>query len=221
MCGRFTLRARIKEIAEFLRLMADFELTPRYNIAPTQQILAARLNEQNKERELATLHWGLVPSWSKDGKGSDGPINARSETVAEKPTFRSPFKRRRCLVPADGFYEWQKLGKQKQPMHIHRPGGELFAIAAIWDRWERDGKVLESCALLTTSANKMMGAIHDRMPVILSKLDFDAWLDPAQTADSLKPLMVPCDDSLLIADPISTWVNSPTHEGPRCLQPDA
>lgn len=184
----------------------------RYNIAPTQGI--AVIVESNAGRELEMMRWGLIPSWSKDPKSIPLYFNAKSETAAEKPSFRSPMRRRRCLIPLDGFYEWKKEGKQRLPFYFRRPDEQPFAFAGIWDQWQ-DTK---SCAILTTSPNGLMAPLHDRMGVILSPNDYDVWLDTeANEPAKVTYLYEPFPDSELIATPVSTVVNNAKYEGPDCI----
>lgn len=246
MCGRFSLSSS----AEMIGRLFDVDavpaelLGPRYNVAPTQPVLVlrgrlepepstarqpaegsggaeARSKTPAFARELTLMRWGLVPSWAKDLDIGVRLINARSETAAEKPAFRAAFKRRRCLVPADGFYEWRKLDGRKQPYHIRMADGAPFAIAGLWERWEpADGSVLESCTLLTTEANARVRPLHDRMPVILSPEDWQLWLDPEfEQAELLQPLLRPFDPAAMATQAVSSYVNSPRNEGPDCLIP--
>lgn len=171
MCGRFTLRTPAKHIAEIFGLSDVFDLPHQYNIAPSQDVAAVRLNREGKKRELAMLHWGLVPFWAKDPKIGYRTINARAETLATKPSFRNAFKKRRCLIVADGFYEWQKTNGKKQPFLIHMKDDRPFAFAGLWEHWKGDDEVIESCTIIVTEANDLMKPIHDRMPVILSPDD--------------------------------------------------
>lgn len=224
MCGRFTLTAPPDQLASLFDLPQEPMVVPRYNIAPTQPVAVVRMNAQKAEREWALTYWGLVPSWSKDPSMGARMINARSETVTEKPAFRAAFKRRRCLVPANGFYEWQKQGKGKQPFYITTPDGAPFAIAGLWEYWEgADGSALESCTLLTTSANTLMAPLHDRMPVIVAPEDYDQWLgtgrdETPQALGQLQHLLRPYADDGLVAFPVSTYVNNTRNEGADCVQ---
>jgi putative SOS response-associated peptidase YedK len=174
-------------------------------------------------RQLVLFKWGLVPSWAKDAKIGNSLINARAESVAEKPAFRAAFRRRRCLVVADGFYEWQRTGSKKQPYFIRLADDRPFAFAGLWEFWEGpDHSALETCALITTGANELMEPIHDRMPVILAPDDYDRWLDPAlQTPEQLQPLLRQFPSGAMVAYPVSTHVNSPRNEDPRCIAPAA
>ena len=192
MCGRFALLATGPEIAETFALTETPQLAPRYNIAPTQPVAAIRLHPHSGQREWTHFHWGLIPSWAKEPNMGARMINARSETVAEKPAFRAAFKRRRCLVPASGFYEWQKTGSSKQPMYIHPADAPLFAFAGLWETWQiPGGGELDSCTILTTTPNSLMRAIHDRMPVILEPEDFAMWLDPSERPENGLHLLRP------------------------------
>jgi putative SOS response-associated peptidase YedK len=214
MCGRFVQATGAKQLSERMDLPSGSLFDrPRFNVAPTTPIAAIRAS-RNEGRELVALKWGLIPSWSRDGKGF---INARSETAAEKPTFRSAFKKRRCLIPADAFYEWQKKKDgTKQPFAIRFKGAEPCAFAGLWEVWtnHESGEEIESCTILTTGANKLMKPIHDRMPVILPEDAYASWLENAD-ASVLKPY----DPKGMEAYPISTYVNSPRNEGPKCIAP--
>lgn len=218
MCGRFTLRTPAAGLADQFELVAPVEWQPRYNLAPTQHLLAIRTGDAG--REVARLRWGLVPSWAKDLSGAAKMINARGETVADKPAFRAAFKRRRCLIPADGFYEWQKLGNAKQPYFIHKQDDGPFAFAGLWEHWEHDGKSVDSCTIITTEANDLMRPLHDRMPVILPPATYAMWLDPAVTdAAKLVPLLAPYPSEELAAYPVSTTVNNARNETSDCITP--
>ncbi len=218
MCGRYTLRASPAMLAEVFELLRTPDLGPRYNIAPTQQVAVIRRNDGG--RVLSTMHWGLIPSWAKDRSIAARMINARSETLAEKPSFRTPFHRRRCLIPADGFFEWKTLAPQKkQPFLIEKADGQPFAFAGLWELWKPpEGEAIESCTIITTEANGTLRSLHDRMPVILDERDYDAWMDPELKAtDSLLPLLRPADDDLLTLHAVSTTVNNARHEGADCI----
>jgi putative SOS response-associated peptidase YedK len=168
MCGRYRLSRRKQIIAEHFDASGDEDWGPRYNIAPTQPVPVIRQNAREPVRELSLMRWGLIPSWSKDPSGAASLINARSETAAAKPAFRDPLKSRRCLIPADAFYEWSRTGKARQPYCFDVGEGELFAFAGIWDRWrDARGNAVETCSILTTTPNAVTSAVHDRMPVIL------------------------------------------------------
>lgn len=197
------------------------DLQPRYNIAPTQPVAAVRLPEDGADRELVMLHWGLIPFWAKDPRIGARMINARAETAADKPAFRAAFRRRRCLVPADGFYEWQKQNGTKQPYYIHLQDGRPFAFAGLWERWRgEDDAVIESCTLLTTKPNELVRPLHNRMPVILHPHNYALWLDPeVEQADALRRLLDPFPSGEMEAYPVSRYVNAPQHEGPECIAP--
>lgn len=248
MCGRFTLRTPLTVLIEHFDLDArgDRQLPlfeARYNIAPTQEVFVVRADPTTNTRSGAMLRWGLIPAWATADKLGSGPplINARSETLAEKPTFRTAFRKRRCLIPADGFYEWQQSvtgakGK-KQPFYIHRPDDEPFAFAGLWERWaakeaepspnsskargiaDRGSLCIESCTIVTTAANRMMSELHERMPVILAPNDYAAWLDPSvEDTNSLQHMLAPCGEDELIAEPVSTHVNKVANDDLRCIQ---
>jgi putative SOS response-associated peptidase YedK len=220
MCGRFTLTADNETVApQFeLPLPKEMNLAPRYNIAPTQPVAAVRLNRG--ERELTHFHWGLIPSWSKDAKVGSRMINARSETVTDKPSFRTAFKRRRCLIPASGFYEWQKQNGSKQPVYIQPTDEDLFAFAGLWEVWHSaDGGEIESCTILTTTPNELMAQIHNRMPVIVEREDYDSWLEPGDEPEQGLHLLRPFPSHKMSAYPVSTIVNSPRNDSPECIAP--
>jgi putative SOS response-associated peptidase YedK len=221
MCGRFTLIAGGEPIAELFQLEAVPALTARYNIAPSQPVAVVRQLVPGAPRQLDMVRWGLIPSWSADLSIGNRLINARSETVADKPSFRAAMRQRRCLVPADGFFEWQAQGRKKQPFLFRRRDGGLFAIAELWECWQGpDEKVIESCTLLTTEANEVVRPIHDRMPVLVNPADYSSWLDPGQKkAEPLLPLLRPCPASDLSATEVSSRVNDPRCDGPECIAP--
>ncbi|MEM8604783.1 MAG: SOS response-associated peptidase [Cyanobacteria bacterium P01_H01_bin.121] len=222
MCGRYTLRAEPEAIAQQFEVEVSTEVLnavqPRYNIAPSQPILAIRSNQQTAERELTFLRWGLVPFWAKDIKIGYRLINARSETVSEKPSFRAAYRYRRCLIPADGFYEWQRQNKRKkQPFHIRQPDQPIFAFAGLWEHWQDPaGAELETCTILTTQPNELMAPIHDRMPVIIAPRDYDCWLTAPSTR-LVEPLLKPYPSELLTALPVSTLVNNAKVDHLDCL----
>lgn len=219
MCGRYTLLSSPKAIQEHFALDKAPDLGPRYNIAPTQQVAAIRRPDPTSPRELVRLRWGLVPSWADDLSIGNRLINARAETVAGKPSFRSAFRSRRCLVVADGFYEWQRQGKNKQPFYFCLRDGKPFAFAGLWERWSRDDQVVESCTLITTEANERVQAVHDRMPVILPAIAYDAWLDPSATRPlELTHLLRPYPAGELVAHAVGARVNSPYNDDPTCIE---
>ena len=218
MCGRFLLFSDGSSLASHFGLAGFPELAPRYNIAPTQPVAAVRAGEAG--RELVRLRWGLVTPWAKDAKVA--PINARAETAAEKSMFRAALRKRRCLVPASGFYEWLALAgqKQKQP-YCFRPIDERpWAFAGLWERWQGPDGPIESCAILTTEANELVRPVHDRMPVILPERHFGGWLDPlAQDAAELLPLLRPYPADAMRAYPVGLLVSNPRNDLPECLAP--
>ena len=230
MCGRYVSATPPDEMAKYFGAAAppsEHALSPNHNVAPTQAVYAVR--ERDGARSLDTLHWGLVPFWAKDPKIGNRMINARAETVAQKNAFRVPFARRRCIIPADGFYEWRRLegSKRKQPMFIRRPDGEPFAFAGLWEKWrdsntlDPDGEPLElhSCTIITCEANDAMSAVHDRMPVVLPPGAWDYWLDPANTdAETAAGLLVPAPSSLIRMHPVSTEVNNARNNGAHLIE---
>lgn len=223
MCGRFSLTINPADLAdEFPGAAFPNEFVPRYNIAPAQPILA--ISNQNSKAADFFL-WGLVPSWAKERAIGNRLINARGETLAEKPAFRGVYKYKRCLIPGDGFYEWQpQTGtKSKVPHFVRLKTRRPFAFAGLWDEWQGpDGSSLQSCAIVTTAPNKLMATIHNRMPVILPKADYAEWLDPAPRApESLNHLLRPFPDGLMEAFAVSTLVNSPANDSADCIRPSA
>lgn len=221
MCGRFTLTAQRTDIqAAFPDVEVPIDLAPRYNIAPSQPI-AVIANTGVHRMEL--YRWGLIPSWTRDPAIGDRMINARAETLPEKAAFRGILRRRRCLIVADGFYEWQAQpgGRPKQPMYVRLASGQPFAFAGLWDQWQpAEGEPVRSCTIITTSPNALLQMIHNRMPVILSPDAYAQWLDPAeQPAESLARYLVPFPPELMTVYPVSRYVNSPQNEGPACVAP--
>ena len=222
MCGRFTLTADQDSFEDRFSLTRfDLGWVPSFNIAPTQEVLTVTNDGSENRPEL--MRWGLVPSWAKDPKIGNRMINARSETLAEKPSFRTAFKRRRCLIPADGFYEWKREGKAKKPMLITANPGGLFAFAGLWETWKQpDDSWLLTCAIITTSANEFMKSIHDRMPVILPRESEASWLDPEeQDTAMLSELLLPYESDRMEAYEVSTLVNSPRNNFPEVIEPVA
>lgn len=221
MCGRFTQTASPEVITQQFALTDPPLLKPRYNIAPSQPVAAIRVDPDTATRKLVLLRWGLIPSWAKDPKMGYQCINAKAETVMEKPSFRSAFRTRRCLVIADGFYEWQPQGKWKQPMWIGFRDKRPFAFAGLWEHWAPpQGELLETCTIITTEPNDLMAPIHNRMPVILAPTAYDQWLDPTfQQVEPLRALLRPYPSEDLTAYPVSTLVNNPRHDVPQCLEP--
>ncbi|MGK7376667.1 SOS response-associated peptidase [Planococcus sp. 1R117A] len=222
MCGRYSLYADYSVILERFDIdevtFGEEEYSESYNIAPSQQVVAV-VNDGTKNR-LGFLKWGLVPPWAKDEKIGYKMINARAETAAEKPSFRNAFKKKRCLVVADSFYEWKRTDDGKTPMRIKLKSDEPFAFAALWESWKSpEGKTVNTCSILTTKANELMGSIHDRMPVILSKEAEKVWLDPkVQDEEVLGNLLKPFDSAQLEAYEVSDAVNSPKNNGPELIQ---
>jgi putative SOS response-associated peptidase YedK len=220
MCGRFTLTAPRKALAKLFPRFDVPDLFPNYNVAPTQAVLAVRVPHGQDKPEPALLKWGLVPSWADDPAIGNRMINARAETAAEKPSFRSAFRKRRCLLLADGFYEWGKSGGKKQPYLFRLKEGEPFAFAGLWEHWERDGKVIDSCTILTTDPNELVKPLHDRMPVILSPRDFNPWLDPkVEKSAELQALLRLYPTEAMTACPVSLRVNSPKNNDASCIAP--
>lgn len=222
MCGRFVRQSDIDAYAKLLQAEVNSNLEPGYNIAPTQDILVARV-DQNGTRELVSLRWGLVPGWSKGPDNRYSMINARADTIASKPAYRNAFKQRRCLIAADGFYEWRKQeqNRAKQPYYIHLARQKPFAMAGVWEIWRGDDdEVIQSCAIITTDANELVADIHDRMPVILAPKDYTAWLDPAmRDVEALGEMLKPFPAGRMAAYPVSTRVNSPANNSPDCIAP--
>jgi putative SOS response-associated peptidase YedK len=193
------------------------ETQPGFNIAPTQKVLAIR--EESGERDAAWLKWGLVPSWAKDPSMGARLINARSETVAEKPSFREAFKKRRCIIPADGFYEWQRTEGRKQPYFFQMRDGRPFGFAGLWERWEGEGgELLDSCTILTTEANEALRPVHDRMPVILHPEEYSLWLEAGdRERATLRELLRPYPAEEIVSYPVSPLVNSPSNRGAELI----
>ncbi len=220
MCGRFTLKTPQNVLLQQFLLDAVPDWSPRYNIAPTQPLLCVRHAPSSDEREAVKLHWGLVPSWADDPKIGNRMINARADGVAEKPSFRAAFKRRRCLVLADGYYEWKREGKAKQPYYFRRRDERPFAFAGLWEVWSKGaGPPLESVTIITTDANELTTPIHDRMPVILDAADYDTWLDVEHSdKDQLQALLAPHDSPEMTVDPVSTHVNNVRNDDPKCVE---
>ncbi len=220
MCGRYSLTTPVEAVGRLFQVAERPNLKPRYNIAPSQDAPVVRAGEAGG-RVLEPMRWGLIPSWAKEAKVGYRMINARAETVAQKPAFRGAFRQRRCLVPADGFYEWRKLGKVKQPYRITLADGGPFAFAGLWERWRApDGRAVSSFTIITTEANRLLRPIHDRMPVILDAADHDAWLDTAGVGpeEAARPLH-PYFAEGLVAVPVSTRVNSPKNDDAACIVP--
>ncbi len=219
MCGRYSITASLEELAQRFDFDCDRDdFRPRYNVAPTQQVLTVVGGDT---RRAGFMRWGLIPPWSKDGPSSRPLINARAETVAEKPSFRNSLRRRRCLVPADGFYEWQKVDSDKRPMRIAMRSGVPFAFAGLWSMWRSpEGDSIPSCAIITTEANDLLRPIHHRMPVILPEETEDFWLDTdLDDSVALSQLLEPYPDDALEAYEVSGLVNSASNDVPEVTSP--
>lgn len=221
MCGRFTLTVTPEQLQQAIPgLSIPGEMAPRYNIAPSQPVAVV---PNDGQRKLDYYVWGLIPSWAKDPAIGSRMINARGETLAEKPSFRAAFRRRRCLIPADGFYEWQQTPgrKTKTPFYIRMKSGEPFAFAGLWESWNApDGSQVLSCAIITTAPNALMEPIHNRMPVILPAEAYERWLEPGeQDPARLQPLIRPYPAEAMLAYPVSTLVNRPENDVAACIQP--
>jgi len=217
MCGRYELHTQPAAIALAFGLAHEPALRARYNIAPMQMVPIVRTNASG-ERELVEMRWGLVPRWAKDPSMGARMINARAVTVAERPAFRNAFQRHRCLLPADGFYEWRTGASGKQPMHIARRDEQPFGLAGLFERWRSpEGEVLDTCTILTTAANRTLRAVHERMPVIIAPVDYARWLDPANT--DVTGLLAPAPDDALRAHAVSTRVNAVRNDDASLLEP--
>jgi putative SOS response-associated peptidase YedK len=221
MCGRYTLKTPAGRLAEELGFDGSVsELPANYNVAPTQQVAAVLA--EGGGRRLEMLRLGLIPPWADDPGIGSRMINARSETAPEKPSFRRAFRGRRCLIPADGFYEWKRMNGGKQPYYIRMEGGGPFAFAGLWESWDKGGSgEIRSCTILTTEANPLVAEIHDRMPVIVAPDAYDVWLDPEAEKDELYGLLAPYPEDEMEAYPVSRYVNSPSNNDPRCIEPTA
>lgn len=222
MCGRYTLNSPSEDLALLFDISQLPLIPPRYNMAPTQEAAVVRVTAPGEPRRLDFLRWGLIPYWAKEASIGNRMINARSEGVAEKPSYRHSFKKKRCLVPTSGFYEWKKEGKAKQPYLIRRHDRKPFAFAGLWSTWRDPEKQepVETFTIMTTDANDFIRPLHDRMPVILMPEDFELWLDPKiEDAERLQALLRPAPNDLLETYPVSKLVNSPINELPNCIEP--
>jgi putative SOS response-associated peptidase YedK len=219
MCGRYTLSTPAGRLAEEFQLDSTVEIPPSYNVAPTQQVAAVLEDEGGRRLEM--LRWGLVPSWADDPDIGARMINARSETAPEKPSFRRAFRGRRCLIAADGFYEWKREDGGKQPYYFRMQDGRPFAFAGLWESWDKGGGELLTCTILTTRPNSVLQGIHDRMPVILPHDAYNAWLDPDADREELGEFMIPYPGDDLETYPVSRFVNSPRNNDERCIEPAA
>ncbi len=220
MCGRFSLGGTVR-VRQLFELPNWPETPPRYNIAPGQDVPAVIRNRETAARESRPFRWGLVPFWAKDPTIGNRLINARAETVAAKPAFRRPLRERRCLILADGFYEWEQRGRRKQPWYIRMRDGRPFAFAGLWDRWQpASGEPIETCAIVTTEPNEVVGRVHGRMPVILSPAAYELWLDATcQDVKGVQAVLRPFPAEEMVAFPVGTQVNSPTHDSPDLIVP--
>lgn len=219
MCGRYKLSRRKQIIEEhFDSVSGEEDWIPKYNVAPTQPVPVIRQNPKEPIRELSLMRWGLIPSWSKNPSAAASMINARAETAATRPAFRDAMKSRRCLIPADGFYEWSRTGKTKQPYCFEVNEGKLFAFAGLWERWkDPSGNWIKSCSILTTTPNAVTSSVHDRMPVILDPDSYDLWLDPGMNdVSAASDLLKPCDARLMRCFPVSTRINSVANDDEEC-----
>jgi putative SOS response-associated peptidase YedK len=222
MCGRYRLSLGKQIIEEHFGCDPwDDDWEPRYNIAPTQPVPVIRQHPKEPVCQISTMHWGLVPSWAKDPSIAGSTINARSETAATKPAFRDALRLRRCLIPADGFFEWARKGSSKQPYCFEVNEGELFAFAGLWDGWKNtEGQWIKTCSILTTTPNAVTSAIHDRMPVILDRESYDLWLDPGMTnVQVVSELLKPYDARLMRCYAVSSRVNHVTNDDEECSRP--
>jgi len=213
MCGRYALSASSADLAKWFHIDETINFSSRINIAPTDMVPAIRQRPDGR-RQLIGLRWGLIPYWSLDSKSGARAINARVESVAQKPAFREPFRKRRCLIPASGFYEWKKVGRVKQPYFVHPRDGGLLAFAGLWDRWQHaEGEAVESCTILTQDANELVRPLHDRMPVVIAPADYDRWLDPRQEDPAaLKPLLAGPPENALAVTAADPAINSVKHQ---------
>jgi putative SOS response-associated peptidase YedK len=219
MCGRYMLTTPVDALRQLFLFTERPNLGPRYNIAPTQDVPIVRLSRAGDARELIMVRWGLVPYWAEDVAIGNRLINARCETIERTPAFREAYRWRRCLVPADGFFEWRKDGKARQPLLVRRRDRVPFAFAGLWERWKQsDGNVLRSCTIVTCPPNALVAPVHNRMPVILAPEDFARWLDPEAAG---RELLKPCPPEWLEAYEVSPRVNSPQNDDPECIAPVA
>jgi putative SOS response-associated peptidase YedK len=222
MCGRYRLSRRKQIIEEYFETAEwQDDWSPRYNIAPTQPVPVIRQHPKEPIRQLALMKWGLIPNWARDPSIASSTINAKSETASIKPAFRDSFKYRRCLIPADGFYEWKRTLKSKQPFCFEVGDGRLFAFAGLWERWrDPSGQWVKSCSILTTTPNGVTSAIHDRMPVILESESYDLWLDPGMTdVQVVSELLKPYDARLMRCYPVSARINHVANDDEECSRP--
>ncbi len=223
MCGRFALFAKVRELEMQFKLGSVPKLFARYNITPSQPVVAIREDRDRGQRALAVLTWGLVPFWAKDPAIAHQLTNARSETAAGKPAFRGPMRHKRCLIPAHGFYEWKRIGHDREPWYFRPTDDSMLAMAGLWEHWgSPDGSEIESCTILTTSANADMDPIHHRMPVLIPPEHYDRWLDPTlERSSDVADLLKPPPEGYLIRHPVSPRVNSGRENDPALIEPVA
>ena len=221
MCGRYRLSRRKQMIEEYFETENEADWEPRYNTAPSQPVGIIRQDPSRPERHFSLARWGLIPSWATDAGIAFKTINARAETVASKPAFRDAFMSHRCLLPADGFFEWSRRGKEKQPFHFGMQDDSLFAFAGLWDQWkDPTGTVIESCSILTTTPNSLLANVHDRMPVILRQENYDLWLDPGfKDVKVLAELLAPFDAAKMKSFPVSSRINAVANDDSDCVVP--
>ena len=221
MCGRFRQTRSQKQLEDRFQAEGEVEVVPRFNIAPTQPVVTVRQEQGKAARRLSTMRWGLIPSWAKDMSYGNQTVNARAETVTTKLSFSDAIRYRRCLIPADGFYEWKKSGKVRQPYLFEVGNGELFAFAGLWDQWKNpEGKITESCTILTTTPNTLLHDIHDRMPVIVTPDQYGLWLNPeVEDFDAVREILKPYDPGLMRHCPVNPRVNSVQNDDAECAVP--
>lgn len=220
MCGRYVLSSTLQELADVYDAIPEgfFELEPAYNITPDSDRPVITVDEESRERLIRPYKWGLVPSWSREEKTRYSMINARAETLAKKPAYRDAYRKRRCVVPANGFYEWRSTSEGKQPYLIHQKEMKLLSMAGLYEHWERDGKRLNSFTIITTPANRTMEPLHDRMPALLLDEEAGHWLDPQSKTGELKDLLRPSPDDYIDWYPVSKAVNNPGNQGPELIK---
>jgi putative SOS response-associated peptidase YedK len=220
VCGRYTLKTPVDTLVKQFGIDEyPSSITPSYNIAPTQEVAA--VIAEDEKRKLQMLKWGLIPSWADDPSIGNRMINARAETVSEKPSFRKAFRQRRCLILTDGFYEWQRVQGGKQPYYMNMKDGSPFAFAGLWETW-RNGQEIRSCTIITTEANEVVGEVHNRMPVIVHPEDYELWLAPDfEEKEALSSLLRPYPKRAMETYPVSRRINSPANNAPDCIEPAA
>ncbi|MBU0676125.1 MAG: SOS response-associated peptidase [Proteobacteria bacterium] len=217
MCGRFALPIPFNKVMDHFLVRSELAVPPRYNIAPTQETIVIR-QKSLTTMEITPMRWGLIPGWAKSAEIGAKLINARSETLAGKPSFRTAYKTRRCLIPASGFFEWQQQGNRKQPYYIGLKGGKLFAMAGLWESWRDPAeKIVLSFTIITTEANSFVTRIHERMPVIIDREQYGLWLNPTTDTTILSQILKPWSSMMMTSWPVSTMVNNPKNDAPGCL----